>query len=344
MKVVVLLEAGIPSYRNFLFNYLSNHEEISQFIVLHTDRIYQGKKGSYTDKKVRFVGSNKLGVHFGVLRHLKQADVIISSYNLRILSCWLPCLFFGKKIIFWGKGLGQNDNFIINKIRSLTAKRSRYILLYNSAKKNEFLSKIQIPEDRVIAYQNTIEVLNPYDSGNLDKNYFLYFGRIQERKGLDQLIHEYAKYVVKNGLPEYRLRIVGDGAYKHKLEALAQELNISSYVDFFPGVYSEDDIATHFKNAVAYVSPFNVGLAIINSFSYGVPVITCRKPQVGPEYFYCNPDNTLFLDDISDLSDAFERMNNNILFNSSKIFEYYSNRLHHSVMLENFVNAILKVK
>src|SRR5690606_6201231 len=98
MRVLFILEMGIPEYRNFLFERLSSEESISELLVLHNGRTYNGS-GKYLSKKLKFVGTTKFGFHLGLLRYIFQYDVVISSYNLRILSCWLP-MFLKKKWIF----------------------------------------------------------------------------------------------------------------------------------------------------------------------------------------------------------------------------------------------------
>lgn len=344
MKVVFLLEAGIPSYRNFLFSFLDDHPAVTDLLVIHTGKIYDNKVGDYKDKRVRFIGSNKLGFHIGFWRYLLQADVIISSYNLRIITCWLPCFFLGKKMIFWGKGLGDVESKLVVWLRKWTANRVKYLLVYNDKKKEEIVNKLQISDCKVIAYQNTVRIENPQNFGTEKKSYFLYFGRIQERKGLIGLIDAYKEYVDCVGTPKYRLRFVGNGAFKESLIERANELNVGKHIEFFPAVYDDVSISDHFKLAKCYVSPFNVGLAVINSFSYGVPVITCKKPQVGPEFYYMNSKNAIVLDDISDLAPVFNKLENEAIVDSEEVYQFYIDNLHYSVMQRNFIETIIKVR
>lgn len=343
MKVVFLLEAGIPSYRNFLFDYINKHPDVSDFLVLHTDRIYNGKEGNYKDKKVTFIGSNKLGLHIGVWKYLLEADVIVSSYNLRIISCWFPALFFRKKWVFWGKGLGEVESFLVFFLRRITAGWCKFLLVYNEVKRREIIEKLNVNKDKVIAYQNTVLIEHPFDHQSDAKECFLYFGRIQERKGLIELIRAYKAYIDRVEGPKFRLRIVGNGQYKDTLRDEVERLKIIEWVDFFPGVYDEKSIKDHFKIAAFYVSPFNVGLGVINSFAYGVPVLTCKSPQVGPEFYYLNETNSVVVENVSQFSDVFLELDQNG-FKKYNAFEYYNKSLHHTIMLDNFINTLLKVR
>lgn len=340
MKVLFILDAGIPEYRNFLFEKLSKESDISELLIIHNGRFYNGK-GDYKSKKQRSFGNNKFGFYFGLWKYIKEYDVVISAYNLRNISCWIP-VFFKKKWIFWGKGLGSKENLLIKGLRRVTAKKSSSILVYNQFKKDEIVNRLSINRNKVIAYNNTIYIGNSENLGGSTKKYFLYFGRIQERKGLIELIQEYSKY---NTLSEdkelFKLRFVGNGDYIKVLKNEVSKLSLDDYVEFFPGVYDEECIKNHFKHAKAYVSPFNVGLAIVNSFAYGVPVITCSKPQVGPEFHYLNNENSIIVEDVTDLAEAFENMTS---LNSEEkgrlIYDFFNQNLCSNIMYLHFVNTI----
>src|SRR5690606_30994980 len=114
-------------------------------------------------------------------------------------------------------------------------------------KKQEIIEKLQLPKEKVIAYNNTIYISNPLDYSHEIKKYFLYFGRIQQRIGLLELIESYNEYVQAIKKPKYKLRFVGDGDFKEILIKRVQELNIEQFVEFYPGVYKDDEIASYFK-------------------------------------------------------------------------------------------------
>lgn len=342
MKVLFILEAGIPEYRVFLFEQLAKDNEIDEFLVLHNGLIYNGG-GNFKSNKVKFIGNNKLGIHFGLLKYIRRFDVVISSYNLRILTCWLP-VFFKKKYVFWGKGLGSNESYIVKCLRTITARKAAHILVYNDVKKEELIKLTGVGENKITAYNNTIEVSNP-ELIKSSKFYFLYFGRIQERKGLLELIREYFKYV--NIVPSHgikKLRFVGNGEFKKILQKEVKRLDLEKYVDFYPGVYDDESIKNHFRNAVAYVSPYNVGLGVINSFAYGVPVVTCSKKQVGPEYYYLDGRNAFIIDDIEDLSKTLLNLSLiNLEEYNTYCFDYYSHLLTSDNMYQHFIKTINKV-
>lgn len=347
MKVLFVLEAGLPEYRDFLFEKLNKEAWVSELLILHNGRLYNGG-GMYKSIKLKYIGTDQGGFQIGVLSYIFKYDIVISSYNLRNLSCWLPC-FLKKKWIFWGKGLGSNDGFIVNTLRTLTAKKASALLVYNEFKKKELIQLTKVSKEKVFAYNNTIPVSHPEMLGHKPKTHFLYFGRLQERKGLVDLIKEYKNYLLKNDHGKiFKLRFVGNGNDVHKLKELVKELGLETMVEFYPGVYDDKSIKEHFAHAVAYVSPYNVGLGVVNSFSYGVPVITCKTPQVGPEFHYLNDKNAFIVEDITNFKEAMVKISQ--LYDSEDIlpifnycYTYYSKNLSTTYMYNSFVKAIKKV-
>ena len=343
MKVLFILEAGIPEYRNFLFERLAKEDSITELLILHNGLTYGGD-GEYPSKKLKYIGNSTFGFHLGVLNYIFKYDIVVSSYNLRIISCWLP-VFLKKKWIFWGKGLGSNESKLVEVLRRVTARSAWSILVYNDVKKEEFVNKIGCNSEKIIAYQNTVQISNPGFRDGI-RDYFTYFGRIQERKGLEDLIVEYDKYLkirTKENKEFYKLKFVGNGDYKDHLTHVVDELKINDNVEFYDGAYSDEEIKKHFKNTVAYVSPNNVGLAVINSFAYGVPVITAKELQVGPEFFYLNNENSFLVDKIENIHSIFNKISDMDLNKMrSYCYNYFLSNLTADIMYKNFYRIIQK--
>lgn len=342
MRVLFILEFGIPKYRNFLFERLEEEEEISDLLVLHSG-IKHSSKGSYKSKKLKFVGNEKLGFHIGLMKYLFKYDVVVSSYNLRIISCWLP-VFLRDKWIFWGKGLEGSGNLFINTLRKISAKKASKILVYNQYKKEELVKATSISSQKVVAYNNTVFISNPGVNLKIKEKYFLYFGRIQERKGLRELLIQYKQYVDNANFEDsLKLRFVGDGQYKDELQMEVKKISLINKVEFYPGVYDDEAIKGHFLYAKAYVSPYNVGLGIVNSLAYGIPVVTCKAPQVGPEFHYLNEENSFIIDNISHLNSVMKDLASSDLAEINRsCYRYYSENLSSDYMYNQFYNTIIK--
>ena len=100
--------------------------------------------------------------------------------------------------------------------------------------------------------------------------YFLFVGRLERIKGLDDVIP------VFRGFPEADLLIAGDGTHGEQLRALADGMpNVK-----FLGRVAPDGLRHYYQHAVALVVPSECfetfGIVLIEAFRQGTPVIARR--------------------------------------------------------------------
>jgi glycosyltransferase involved in cell wall biosynthesis len=103
--------------------------------------------------------------------------------------------------------------------------------------------------------------------------YFLFVGRLEKIKGLDDVIPAFAQ------LPDVDLLIAGDGDYAPTLRALAANVpNVR-----FLGRIAPDALRTLYEDAIALVVPSvcfeTFGIILIEAFRQGTPVVARR---IGP--------------------------------------------------------------
>ncbi len=103
--------------------------------------------------------------------------------------------------------------------------------------------------------------------------YFLFVGRLEKIKGLDDVIPVFRDY------PDADLVIAGDGEYAATLRAAAAGMaNVR-----FLGRVAPDDLRRYYEHAVALIVPSvcfeTFGIILIESFRQGTPVIARR---IGP--------------------------------------------------------------
>lgn len=118
------------------------------------------------------------------------------------------------------------------------------IVLYNCAKKEE----------------TTID----------NAQYFLFFGRLSEEKGVDVLINAFKE------LPDFALKIVGGGPLRSKLEQLAGG---ASNIEFL-GFKKKEELVSIIRDSRFVIIPSrcyeNNPMTIVESYSLGRPVIGSR--------------------------------------------------------------------
>ncbi len=100
--------------------------------------------------------------------------------------------------------------------------------------------------------------------------YFLFVGRLEKIKGLDDVIPVFRQY------PDADLVIAGDGEYAETLKAAAAGMpNVR-----FLGRVAPDDLRRYYEHAIALVVPSvcfeTFGIILIESFKQGTPVIARR--------------------------------------------------------------------
>ena len=164
------------------------------------------------------------------------------------------------------------------------------------------------------------------------KDYFIYFGRLSEEKGIRTLI----KAMEKNW--KTKLLVVGDGVLKNELKKYAEDKGFTNII--FTGYKSGDELNDLIRNAMFTIVPSecyeNCPMAILESFAMGKPVIGSNIGGI-PELISDGFDGLLF--ESGNEMDLKEKIF--YLFNNSskikemgkrgreKVEEKYSKELHY---------------
>lgn len=309
MKLTIF-QPDIRAYRVPLFESISSFEKIDCCVIY-------GKKINETPdfsnyKAIRKPAKSFKGIffQFKIKNIAKESDVNVVPYDLHWLSAIFWCFWHRKnsKFVLWGHGFGESK--IAKKIKVWLASKAHSVIVYSNQGKEQLVSAGADPQKIHVAI-NTMFVSNSEDCSGFIKKYFLYVGRLQERKGLYFLLECFSKYK-KEFYGRYNLFIVGDGLIKEELIEKCVELKITDSVFFKKGTTDDRELANFFSEAVAYVSPCHVGLGVLHAFSYGVPVLTIKNRKHAPEFEwikdgyngYLSGDNILsYMQSLKDMDD-----------------------------------------
>ena len=108
----------------------------------------------------------------------------------------------------------------------------------------------------------------------------LYCGALVAAKQLEFLAD--AAAAIRERIPDFELVIIGDGPQRAMLEAIAK---YRPYLRVIGPAFDRDRTA-YFATADVALIPAQVGLAIVDAFAAGLPLVTTTAPGHGPELDY----------------------------------------------------------
>jgi glycosyltransferase involved in cell wall biosynthesis len=185
---------------------------------------------------------------------------------------------------------GSPVNALINKCKNNSYLKSSFIYIeqqFNIYKKyydkvDAFMAQSNfsanllldfgIPQKKIHIVKNPISCeINIEIKIQSECKYFLYFGRISEEKGLEELIEAFAISDV-----ELNLKIVGDGPYLNKIQNIVKDKFLLDKVQFFGQVWG-DQLEKIIKSAEFVVVPSVWNevspYSILQSYRQDVPVL-----------------------------------------------------------------------
>lgn len=280
-KSILILQGQLAEYRRPLFNALAETYDVT---VLHAGTPASRPGDRFTEQTVParrigpFLHQNLRKVGRAIHKH----DVVVAMFDLHWPAYCLPVLAQDRpRYILHGHR--YSGNALADRARNALMKRADCLLMYGDEEVTRMIAS-GIDPRRIEIAPNTIEVPNHANLSTGAKRNLLYVGRLQERKRLDLAIETFARLQGRID-PAIRFDIVGAGEPEAALRRCAEIAGVADKVKFHGAVRDDDRLKRFFESAIAYVSPGPVGLAVVHSFAYGVPVVTLREGRHGPEFF-----------------------------------------------------------
>ncbi|MCA9238765.1 MAG: glycosyltransferase family 4 protein [Planctomycetales bacterium] len=234
----------------------------------------------------------------------KKCDVVVLNWTPRYLTL-LPALLRAKRqgvaTVLWGHGYSKKERAWWRGIRRSTGSLADCLLFYDEQTAKQYLEEGWSPEQVFVAPnaldQAPIESARSWwlgEPGGLEEfrrregapegPFVLFVSRLHADNRLDLLVQALAE-------PALRARrvtavIIGNGPEERaRISAFAGQLGVHDQVLFRDGLYEEKLLAPWFLTATAFCYPQNIGLSLLHSFGYGLPVITsdnraCQNPEI----------------------------------------------------------------
>ncbi len=231
------------------------------------------------------------------IKYFSNYDIIVFEGTTNILnnSFLIPyAKSQRKKMIFWDAGYALDkrslkrkviDNINLPLVR-LTDIQMAYstlaknYMIKNMGAQNAFVNLNTI--NTTYFEQIEIEVANSISSYSFDKSNIklLYVGVIEERKKIKELIDIILLLNKKN--MRFSLSIIGDGNY---INTLKEYTILNKEISFLGSIYDKEVLKSYYFNSDLFVLPGDGGLAIVQSYLFGLPVV-CTKGADGTEMDY----------------------------------------------------------
>ena len=189
-------------------------------------------------------------------------------------------------IMLWISLLGKNIPLISSEHSSYSYFQDKYLQKFILNFANFFSKKITVLSEIVLKtfpehLQKNMSILpNPIMHNDGDRvdvgltknsNIILSVGRLSPEKNHIELIESFS--LIANEVPQWKLRIIGDGPLRSKLNERISQLELNDQI-ILTG--SKKDISKEYMNANFFVLPSKYegfSLVIAEALSYGLPVI-----------------------------------------------------------------------
>jgi glycosyltransferase involved in cell wall biosynthesis len=253
--------------------------------------------------KVRaFRGADKRFVFQPLFGEAARADlVVIEQASKFILNhILLPASLLGlKRVAFWGHGRSRAENRSAlsewHKRKTLNWVDWWFAYTRGTA---EYLVTCGVPKTKIATIENSIDTeqlradlrsVSEKEMGQErarlgicpNARVGIFCGCLNEVKGLPLLLE--AAKLIKLGVPEFHLLLVGQGAPPN-----GTGLGVPEATEWihFVGPQFDREKARLLKLAEVFLLPGAVGLAILDAFAAKLPLITTDIPYHGPEVEY----------------------------------------------------------
>lgn len=296
MRKILLISNYVFHYRIAIYNHF--YDEFKKLGYDFHVLSYEYQNAEFDCKFVKHVKPFSI---IGYIKEVKRIDpdVVINFLHLKdkmIFPLTIYCRFKGIPMIYWNHGvnLGKAENKLLHAVYRLIHRLSNAVIIYTpnelkyvapSARNKTFIAYNTLCFDGVDKKRiiDKTEVRRKY-SINEDR-IILFISRVVPYKNLDLLLDEFADE------QDVAIVIVGPGISEQQMKVVN---NVSHY--YYLGEKYGDEVDEIYSMGDVYSTPGHIGLALIQAFFWGKPVVVLNVRHA-PEIYYMKDGKNGFLVD-----------------------------------------------
>lgn len=270
----VLIVATSRKTRGGITAVVKAHETGGQWKRFHCHWVQTHCDANFLVKLLYFITGMAdflVRIPFCKIVHIHVSQAV--SAKRKCLFLWMSKLC-GKKVIVHFHAFDVEST-----IQGKNQKRYKYlftnadlVIVLSEWWKKQVISTFQSNDSRIEVLYNPCPVLHIKDIYE-KKNYVLYAGTVNSRKGYQDLIRAFA--MIASKYPLWKLVIAGNGEVDMGM-ALAKQLRISSQVEFKGWVSGKEKEQVFSEASIFCLPSYAEGfpMAVLDAWAYGLPVIT----------------------------------------------------------------------
>jgi glycosyltransferase involved in cell wall biosynthesis len=231
----------------------------------------------------------------------RSADLVVITQENRIVSNYfhlLKRIFFGTKVAFWGHGANlqsSNPNGLKERFKRLTTRQVDWWFAYTQMSA-DLVQASGFSVDRITVLNNSVDTsemqshrnsISQHEIEQLKKSQGfevgpvgVFVGSLYPNKRLDFLFE--AAEAIRLQVPDFHLLIVGDGNQRDMVRAWCVD---RPWVRWVGSSFGRKK-AAYLSVANVMLNPGLVGLGILDSFVFELPMLTTACGIHSPEISY----------------------------------------------------------
>ena len=286
----------MPDYRVALFTLLRAGDDVPLDLIVggeHFDPTVRTSDDPVVTRRIanRWMLRRRMLAQPAAVAPAVRARTTVLEFNPRIVTTWVIAgirRILRRPTVVWGHAEGQGGSSpTAARLRHWQARLAGTLVVYTEQSAER--AERRYPGVDVVAAPNGIyrsadaaAVRNDGDLGTA----FVSCGRLVESKGVEALLEAFILATDRGLGAEATLEFIGSGSLEDALRQRADAAGIAERVRFHGAIdaLDIDALQSVFDRAVASVSAGYVGLNVVQSMWFGVPMVTVRDAPHSPEF------------------------------------------------------------